>query len=66
LGEVQKLALELDGTITGEHGVGLKLRDLLADEVGDAGVDMMRKIKLALDPRGILNPDKVVRLQGDI
>jgi D-lactate dehydrogenase (cytochrome) len=66
LAEVQKLALELDGTITGEHGVGLKLRDLLADEVGETGVDMMRKIKLALDPKGILNPDKVVRLQGDI
>lgn len=66
LAEVQKLALELEGTITGEHGVGLKLRDLLVDEVGEAGVDMMRTIKLALDPKGILNPDKVVRLQGEI
>jgi D-lactate dehydrogenase (cytochrome) len=66
LAKVQRLALELDGTITGEHGVGLKLRDLLTEEVGDAGVDLMRKIKFALDPKGILNPDKVVRLDLDI
>ncbi|KAF2659907.1 hypothetical protein K491DRAFT_590199 [Lophiostoma macrostomum CBS 122681] len=64
LEKVQRLALELDGTITGEHGVGLKLRDLLTEEVGQAGVDMMRKVKLALDPKGILNPDKVVRLEA--
>ncbi|KAF2874414.1 D-lactate dehydrogenase [Massariosphaeria phaeospora] len=62
--QIQRLALELDGTITGEHGVGLKLRDLLAEEVGSAGVDAMRKIKMALDPKGILNPDKVVRLEA--
>ena len=61
--EIQRLALELDGTITGEHGVGLKLRDLLSEEVGQAGVDAIRKIKFALDPKGILNPDKVVRLE---
>ncbi|KAF2276741.1 D-lactate dehydrogenase [Westerdykella ornata] len=66
LSGVQRLALELDGTITGEHGVGLKLTGLLADEVGDSGVDLMRKIKLALDPKCILNPDKVVRLEMDV
>lgn len=64
LAKIHSLALELEGTITGEHGVGLKLRDLLAGEVGQEGVDAMRKIKLALDPKGILNPDKVVRLDG--
>lgn len=65
LKEIQLLALELEGTITGEHGVGLKLTGLLAEEVGQAGVDVMRKIKFALDPKGILNPDKVVSLGGD-
>jgi D-lactate dehydrogenase (cytochrome) len=45
--------------------VGLKLRDLLTEEVGQAGVDMMRRVKFALDPRGILNPDKVVRLEAE-
>ncbi|KAF2468440.1 FAD-binding domain-containing protein [Lindgomyces ingoldianus] len=66
LSQVQRLALELEGTITGEHGVGLKLRDLLVKEVGQEGVDMMRRIKIALDPKGILNPDKVVRLSANI
>lgn len=66
LTKIQKLALELEGTITGEHGVGLKLRDLLVEEVGQGGVDVIRKVKLALDPKGILNPDKVVRLEEGI
>jgi FAD/FMN-containing dehydrogenase len=61
--EVQRLALSLDGTITGEHGVGLKLRDMLVEEVGEVGVGVMRAVKKALDPRGILNPDKVFRLE---
>jgi D-lactate dehydrogenase (cytochrome) len=64
LGEVARLALQLDGTVTGEHGVGMKLRDALVEEVGMEGVEMMRGIKRALDPRGILNPDKVCRLEG--
>lgn len=66
LAKIQRLALELDGTITGEHGVGMKLRDLLTEEVGEAGTDAMRKVKFALDPKGILNPDKVVRLDVNI
>lgn len=44
----------------------MELRDVLAEEVGQAGVDLTRRIKLALDPRGILNPDKVVRLEDGI
>ena len=66
LAQIQRLALELEGTITGEHGVGLKLRDLLVEEVGQTGVDAMRRIKMALDPSGILNPDKVIRLDANI
>ncbi|KAJ4347433.1 D-lactate ferricytochrome c oxidoreductase [Ascochyta clinopodiicola] len=65
LREVARLALRLEGTVTGEHGVGLKQRDALAEEVGVEGVEAMRRIKGALDPRGILNPDKVFRLEGD-
>jgi FAD/FMN-containing dehydrogenase len=60
-----RLALSLEGTVTGEHGVGLKLRDVLVEEVGEEGVGAMRAIKRALDERGILNPGKVVRLDGD-
>ncbi|KAI9705333.1 MAG: D-lactate ferricytochrome c oxidoreductase [Bogoriella megaspora] len=59
---VQRKALELEGTVTGEHGVGLHVRDMLVEEMGHTGVDLMRKIKLALDPKAILNPDKVFHL----
>ncbi|KAF1845042.1 uncharacterized protein K460DRAFT_336854 [Cucurbitaria berberidis CBS 394.84] len=65
LRQVASLALRLDGTVTGEHGVGLKLREALEEEVGKVGVDVMRRVKRSLDERGILNPDKVFRLDGD-
>jgi glycolate oxidase len=52
------LALELGGTLTAEHGVGLARSPYLRREHG-AGVDVMRSIKGALDPRGIMNPGKV-------
>jgi D-lactate dehydrogenase (cytochrome) len=54
-------ALELDGTRTGEHGVGLNKIPLLGEEFGDAGVDLMRRLKAAWDPLNILNLGKVVR-----
>jgi D-lactate dehydrogenase (cytochrome) len=63
--EIARLALRLEGTVTGEHGVGLKLRDVLEEEVGGVGVRAMRGVKESLDPRGILNPGKVVRLEED-
>lgn len=63
LRKVATLALSLEGTVTGEHGVGLKLRDALVEEVGVEGVNVMRSIKAVLDPRGILNPEKVFRLE---
>ncbi|KAK9458421.1 hypothetical protein V1511DRAFT_492587 [Dipodascopsis uninucleata] len=54
--------LELEGTCTGEHGVGIGKRQYLELELGFPAVDMMRKIKIALDPRRILNPDKVMKI----
>ncbi|WP_103354625.1 FAD-binding oxidoreductase [Amycolatopsis sp. CA-128772] len=53
-------ALELGGTVTGEHGVGLLKRDGLAAEAGPAVLALGRAVKDALDPRGIFNPGKVV------
>ncbi len=66
LAEVQRLsdelithALSLDGTCSGEHGIGLGKRVALCREFGPA-VDAMQAIKAALDPRGIMNPGKVL------
>ena len=55
-------ALALDGTCTGEHGVGLHKMDFLVTEAGSGAVDMMRTIKRALDPKNILNPGKIFSL----
>jgi glycolate oxidase len=54
-------ALELGGTVTGEHGVGLLKRDHLASELDPAAVRLHRAIKTAFDPDGLLNPGKVLR-----
>jgi D-lactate dehydrogenase (cytochrome) len=56
-------ALRAGGTCTGEHGVGLGKRRGLADEAGPA-IDVMRTLKRALDPAGLLNPDKVAAVDG--
>ncbi|WP_406642578.1 FAD-binding oxidoreductase [Amycolatopsis sp. WGS_07] len=53
-------ALELGGTVTGEHGVGLLKRPGLEKELGPAVLGLHRAVKDALDPHGILNPGKVV------
>ena len=52
-------ALSLEGTCTGEHGVGLHKMEFLVTETGAGAVDMMRTIKRALDPRNIMNPGKI-------
>ena len=54
-------ALAMDGTCTGEHGIGLGKQDWLVAELGDA-VDMMRAIKRALDPMDLFNPGKIFTL----
>ncbi|RAH71231.1 FAD-binding oxidoreductase [Aspergillus aculeatinus CBS 121060] len=58
-----KRAIQLEGTVTGEHGVGLVKRDYLEHELGERTVDAMRRLKLAFDPLCLLNPDKVVRVE---
>ncbi|RCU46273.1 FAD-binding oxidoreductase [Haloplanus salinus] len=57
--KIVERAIELGGTSTGEHGIGLGKQDYLVAEHGEAAVDAMRSIKRALDPAGIMNPGKV-------
>lgn len=57
---IMSLGLELGGTCTGEHGVGLLKRDWLVRELGPVGLRVHRAIKDTLDPHGILNPGKVL------
>jgi D-lactate dehydrogenase (cytochrome) len=52
----------MEGTITGEHGIGLEYRDMLCNELGMGYIDTMRQIKMALDPLCLLNPDKIFRV----
>ncbi|MCJ1476828.1 D-lactate ferricytochrome c oxidoreductase [Lambiella insularis] len=63
--EVQKMAVDMGGSVTGEHGVGLAWRDVLPYELGETTVDAMMQIKLALEPLCLLNPGKVMRLQHE-
>ena len=55
-------ALRLEGTCTGEHGIGLGKKEFLVQETGDGAVAMMRTLKRALDPKNILNPGKIFSL----
>lgn len=55
-----KRALSLEGTCTGEHGIGVGKIDYLVSELGREAVDVMAMIKAALDPNCIMNPGKVI------
>ncbi|MEU6733775.1 FAD-binding oxidoreductase [Streptomyces physcomitrii] len=57
--EIMALGLELGGTITGEHGVGVLKKEWLARELGPVGLEMQRAVKQAFDPLNLLNPGKL-------
>ncbi|WP_101048705.1 FAD-binding oxidoreductase [Macromonas nakdongensis] len=60
--QVVARALAMQGTCTGEHGVGLHKMDFLRTEAGDGAIALMRAVKQALDPDNILNPGKIFPL----
>ena len=57
--EVFEYAVELGGTITGEHGVGLAKKPYLGGQLGEVGLEVSQRLKASFDPKGILNPGKV-------
>jgi D-lactate dehydrogenase (cytochrome) len=60
--EIVKLAQSMDGTCTGEHGIGLHKINYLEHEAGEDAMEIMRSIKRAMDPGNILNPGKIFRM----
>jgi glycolate oxidase len=59
VGEILRAAVDLGGTITGEHGVGRSKRDFLEYEQGPEVVALERRVKAVFDPLGLLNPGKI-------
>ena len=53
-------ALEMDGTVSGEHGIGLGKKSCLEKELGSVTIDVMRRLKRSLDPNWLLNPGKIL------
>ena len=61
--EIFAAALRLGGTLSGEHGIGTAKRKYLEQEFGTTGVAAMRAVKMALDPKNLLNPGKVLEAE---
>jgi glycolate oxidase len=62
LEEIVSETLRLGGTVTGEHGVGLAKKAFVKRQLGEGSYELMRTIKKALDPTGLLNPGKIFDL----
>lgn len=63
--DIVKRAIAMNGTCTGEHGVGVHKIPFLVEEYGEDALDMMRALKLAFDPKNILNPGKIIQLKNN-
>ncbi|KAL4899440.1 hypothetical protein BDW74DRAFT_171490 [Aspergillus multicolor] len=57
--DMVRRALDMDGTCTGEHGVGLGKKEFMTHEVGEGSLEVMRSVKAALDPHWLMNPGKI-------
>ncbi len=58
--EMVKASIEAGGSLSGEHGIGLEKRDLMSLVFSEVDLDAQARIKEAFDPRGVMNPDKVL------
>ncbi|MBA4418144.1 MAG: hypothetical protein C0392_09580 [Syntrophus sp. (in: bacteria)] len=59
LEEVYKKTMEMCGSLTGEHGIGITVKDYLPLQMSESEIALMRRIKAAFDPKGLLNPGKI-------
>jgi D-lactate dehydrogenase len=59
LDQVFDLVLKLEGTLSGEHGIGMEKRDYIAREIDPVTLELMRRVKSQFDPGNILNPGKI-------
>lgn len=62
LDAVFTLVLKLEGTLSGEHGVGIEKREFVDRELDPVSIKLMKEIKAVFDPKGLLNPDKIFPL----
>ncbi len=60
--ELVQRAIDVQGTCSGEHGIGLHKMEFLVNEAGAGAIEMMRTLKRALDPKNIMNPGKIFSL----
>ena len=60
INEIFDQALALGGTLSGEHGIGLAKKNFLEKEIGRPAIEFSQKVKRAIDPKGILNPGKII------
>jgi len=61
--ELFAVTIDLGGTISGEHGIGMTKRDFLPDQLGPEGLEIQKKIKQSFDPDSLLNRGKVISLK---
>ncbi|MBV8150522.1 MAG: hypothetical protein JOY59_03105, partial [Candidatus Eremiobacteraeota bacterium] len=64
--EIFEAAVALGGTLSGEHGIGLLKKQFMELDVGPEGLRVMRAIKSAIDPLGIMNPGKIFPDPGGV